>query len=95
MSAPARSTFGPAEKLAEAEGRLERPSGPDLRPQCPPRLERAVREEMERASRFRSEKERLEREIEALSRSPGRSPIEDLREKRRLPRKRHKAPKNR
>ena len=33
-------------------------------------LERAVREEMERASRFRSEKERLEREIAALSASP-------------------------
>jgi len=45
-------------------------------------LERSVREEMERAARFRSEKERLEREIEALSASSGHDgpPIDDLRE---------------
>ncbi|WP_414475024.1 chromosome segregation protein SMC [Microvirga sp. M2] len=44
-------------------------------------LERAVREEMERAARFRSEKERLEREIEALSTSAEDGPpIDDLRE---------------
>ncbi|HZH10307.1 MAG TPA: chromosome segregation protein SMC [Microvirga sp.] len=45
-------------------------------------LERSVREEMERASRFRSEKERLEREIEALSVSSSHDgpPIDDLRE---------------
>src|SRR5215218_3215016 len=44
-------------------------------------LERAVREEMERASRFRSEKERLEREIAALSASPEDGPsLDDLRE---------------
>lgn len=45
-------------------------------------LERAVREEMERASRFRSEKERLEREIEALSSATDSDgpPIDDLRE---------------
>ncbi|MEZ0167688.1 chromosome segregation protein SMC [Microvirga sp. TS319] len=44
-------------------------------------LERAVREEMERATRFRSEKERLEREIETLSTSAEDGPpIDDLRE---------------
>lgn len=45
-------------------------------------LERSVREEMERAARFRSEKERLEREIEALSASSTHDgpPIDDLRE---------------
>jgi len=44
-------------------------------------LERSVREEMERAARFRAEKERLEREIEALSASSGDGPpIDDLRE---------------
>jgi len=44
-------------------------------------LERAVREEMERAARFRSEKERLEREIAALSASPEDGPsLDDLRE---------------
>ena len=44
-------------------------------------LERSVREEMERAARFRSEKERLEREIEALSAShEDGPPIDDLRE---------------
>jgi len=45
-------------------------------------LERSVREEMERAARFRSEKERLEREIEALSVSSSHDgpPIDDLRE---------------
>jgi len=44
-------------------------------------LERAVREEMERAARFRAEKERLEREIEALSSSTDdMPPIDDLRE---------------
>jgi len=44
-------------------------------------LERSVREEMERAARFRSEKERLEREIEALSAShEDGPPVDDLRE---------------
>ncbi|MGO4387225.1 chromosome segregation SMC family protein [Microvirga sp. 2YAF29] len=45
-------------------------------------LERAVREEMDRASRFRTEKERLEREIEALSSATDSDgpPIDDLRE---------------
>jgi len=44
-------------------------------------LERSVREEMERAARFRSEKEHLEREIEALSAShEDGPPIDDLRE---------------
>ena len=45
-------------------------------------LERSVREEMERAARFRSEKERLEREIEALSASSTQDgpSLDDLRE---------------
>ena len=41
-------------------------------------LERAVREEMERAARFASERERIERDIEALSASSGDSPPIDL-----------------
>ncbi|WP_230530639.1 chromosome segregation SMC family protein [Microvirga roseola] len=44
-------------------------------------LERSVREEMERAARFAAEKERLEREIEALSTSGDDAPpIDELRE---------------
>lgn len=44
-------------------------------------LERSVREEMERAARFAAERERIERDIEALSASTDDSlPIDDLRE---------------
>jgi chromosome segregation protein len=44
-------------------------------------LERAVREEMERAARFAAERERIERDMEALSSASGDSPpIDDLRE---------------
>ncbi|RDI55152.1 chromosome segregation protein SMC [Microvirga subterranea] len=44
-------------------------------------LERAVREEMERAARFAAERERIERDIETLSASTDDSPpIDDLRE---------------
>ncbi|GEO13086.1 chromosome segregation SMC family protein [Microvirga aerophila] len=41
-------------------------------------LERAVREEMERAARFASERERIERDIEALSASTDDSPPIDM-----------------